>query len=121
MRVYISGAISGRPLEEARFEFQNAQHRLWGAGHEAVNPFYVSPHHSCACPRARGDDGAGSGHEWACYLRGDLAALLGCDAILMLPGWEASHSARLELTVAAAVGLKVMWAEWSDNTAVSRG
>jgi hypothetical protein len=111
VRVYISGAISGRPLDEARDEFKGAQVALWDAGHEVVNPFYVAPHRSCACPSARGDDGAGSGHNWGCYLRGDLAALLDCDAICMLPGWEASHGARLELTVAAAVGLKVLWPE----------
>jgi hypothetical protein len=27
----------------------------------------------------------------------------------MLPGWESSHGARLELTVASAVGLRVWW------------
>jgi hypothetical protein len=34
----------------------------------------------------------------------------------MLPGWEASHGARLELTVASAVGLKVLWPDVSAGT-----
>lgn len=44
---------------------------------------------------------------------GDLRALpsmLGCPEIHLLPGWEASVGARLELSVAAAVGMRVTFA-----------
>lgn len=109
MKIYISGAISGRPLNEARTEFEAEAERLRAAGHTVVNPFDVAPHADCHCPSAHGSSGSGSGHEWACYLRGDLAAMLDCDTILLLPGWEGSHGSRLELTVAAAVGLHVIW------------
>jgi hypothetical protein len=109
VKVYISGAITGLPLSVARDRFAAAAASLAAQGNDVVNPFDVPPHPECACPDAAGGDGAGSGHEWGCYLRGDLAAMLNCDAILMLPGWEASHGARLELAVASAVGLKVLF------------
>jgi hypothetical protein len=117
-RIYVSGAITGRPLDEARKQFEEVCWRLAERGYEPVNPFDVPPHPACDCPipfeEAMGAVGAGGGHDWGCYLRGDLAAMLDCDAIYMLPGWESSHGARLELTVASAVGLKVMWDLPSD-------
>lgn len=109
MKVYISGAISGQPLADAADRFASAASALVFAGHTPVNPFTVPPHAGCSCTGAVNQAGAGGGHEWGCYLRGDLAAMLACDAILMLPGWEASHGARLELQVASAVGLEVLW------------
>lgn len=120
MKVYISGAISGRPLEVARLGFASVAGVLADIGHEPVDPFTVPPHPGCSCPGAVGFEGAGSGHEWGCYLRGDLAAMLGCDAILMLPGWQSSHGARLELQVASAVGLRVFW-EIPTEAVMSRG
>lgn len=107
MKVYISGPIARRPLAEARASFESEAKRLTAMGYDSVNPFDVAPHPACSCPDATGNAGAGDGHLWGCYLRGDLAALLDCDVILMLPGWAASHGARLELQVASAVGLQV--------------
>jgi hypothetical protein len=97
------------PTEETPVTSTDTADRLAADGYVPVNPFDVPPHPACICPEAVSADGAGGGHQWGCYLRGDLAALLGCDAILMLPGWESSHGARLELTVASAVGLRVWW------------
>lgn len=109
MKVYISGPISGRPLAQARREFDEAVLYFMERGDTVVNPFNVAPHHTCTCPDAASDAGAGSSHLWCCYLRGDLAALLDCDAIAMLSGWNQSHGARLELQVASAVGIEVIW------------
>jgi hypothetical protein len=110
VKVYVSGAITGLPLDQARDAFEDAARQLRVMGHDVVNPFDVPPHHPCRCQHATNDqDGVGGNHDWGCYLRSDLAALLGCDAIYMLPKWESSHGARLELQVAAAVGLRVFW------------
>jgi len=43
-------------------------------------------------------------HGW---LRAGLTQLLTCDAVALLPGWEASGGARLEVNVAASLGMKV--------------
>ena len=42
-------------------------------------------------------------------MRHDLALLLGCDAIAMLPGWERSRGAWLERLIAEALGLPVWY------------
>ena len=41
-------------------------------------------------------------------MRVDLAALLTCDAIVLLEGWQQSRGAQLEKTVAEAIGLMVI-------------
>ena len=37
-------------------------------------------------------------------MRADLRALLGCDAVYMLPGWRGSRGATVEHAVAGACG-----------------
>lgn len=101
MKVYVSGAITGLDRIVARRAFTEAASALAAQGHEPVNPFDIPNPPGCPCISLR--------HDWACCLRKDIRVLVDCDAILMLPGWEASHGARLELTVASAVGLKVIW------------
>lgn len=45
---------------------------------------------------------------FAHYMRRDIAALLEVEAIAFLPGWEKSVGARVEYTVARALGLKLL-------------
>ena len=40
-------------------------------------------------------------------MREDIRAMLDCDRIHMLPGWERSRGAVLELTIAHALGFTV--------------
>ena len=112
MKVYVSGAITGLAPEVAREAFAEACRRLSAQGHDPLNPYDIPPSAGCACPGVAPDDQAPAGgkHQWCCYLRGDIEGMLGCDAIYLLPGWERSHGARLELTVASAVGLQVILA-----------
>lgn len=99
--VYISGAIAG--LADAESRFDAAAACLTESGYNTVSPYDVS-----ACANACGESATSDMHLWSCYLRHDIKAMLDCDAIAMLPGWERSHGARLELTVAAACGLTVL-------------
>jgi hypothetical protein len=41
------------------------------------------------------------------YLRDDLKLMLGCDGIVLLPGWTQSKGAKGELAVALQVGMAV--------------
>lgn len=104
LKIYVSGPISGIP-EANRSEFESAADLVRMAGADALIPHDVIPGHEGACPQdtTRGT----SGHSWACHLRADLLAMLGCDGVVMVPGWEWSHGARLEHTVAAATGIPV--------------
>jgi hypothetical protein len=112
MRVYISGPITGSPGAEK--VFQGYENYLATLGFEPVNPFNVAP--ECLQEGAPGRLCHGD-NPWRCHVRADLVAMLQCDMIYMLPGWEGSTGARLELQVAAAVGLKVMF----PNAAITGG
>jgi hypothetical protein len=89
-RIYVSGPMTGIP--DHNFPAFNAEAaRLRALGYEVVNPVDVNPDH---------------GTPWAECLRNDLLALLQCDGIALLPGWESSRGAALELHVARALGFQ---------------
>jgi hypothetical protein len=89
--VYISGKMSGMP--EWNFPaFMAADARLREAGYYTVNPAELNPHDT----------------PWVDCLRKDLRYLTDVDGIAMIPGWENSRGARLELAVAIGLGLFVI-------------
>jgi hypothetical protein len=49
---------------------------------------------------------------YATYIRADMAMLLNCNAIALMPGWEKSRGARFELHVAQLLGHKVLDARY---------
>jgi hypothetical protein len=108
VRVYIAGPIAGHPNgNRAAFAAKALELRV--AGHDVVNPHHVQPwfHHG-DCPVGL-PGGEGAEHTAPCYMRSDLAEMLTCDAIYLLPGWEKSQGARIEFLVAVHVcGLKLM-------------
>ena len=93
MIAYISGPMTGLPGQNYA-AFQAAAERLRARGVQVISPHEITP------------PGVGP-WTWAQHMRVDLAALLTCDVIVMLPGWEGSRGARLEKTVAEALGLLV--------------
>lgn len=113
-RIYISGPIAGHP--DARAKFAAAAMRLRVAGEdngdgtfstvEVVNPFHVDPPEHPGQPCPPGYEGS-EDHRSSCHMRADLRALLDCDVIAMLPGWENSRGAVVELAVAKACGMEV--------------
>jgi hypothetical protein len=90
VKVYISGPMTGYP-EFNYPAFRAAEARLSSLGHEPLNP-------------ARHPEQA----SWADYLRLDLVDVLAADAVAVLPGWECSRGARLEVHVAHALGMTVL-------------
>jgi hypothetical protein len=104
-KVYISGPIAGQPAYKA--VFQSAAQHLRTLGFQVCNPCDVPAwSHEGECPPSYSADELNV-HTAACYLRGDLIALLECDAIFMLSGWENSVGARLEHSVAAHCGIPI--------------
>lgn len=90
MKVYISGPMTG--IEQFNHPaFAAAGEVLRRAGHEVESPHLA--------PKLE---------SWEAYMRYDLALLLKCDAIALLPGWEYSIGASLERLVAVHLGLKVL-------------
>jgi hypothetical protein len=96
LRVYVSGPMTGIPAHNFP-AFERAAGKLRAEGLDVVSPHEL-PHSDCGQPGSI---------PWATYLREDLAAMLTCDAIVLLPGWDCSRGATFELYVATQVGLSV--------------
>lgn len=92
--IYISGPMSGLPNNNHE-AFNEAAAKLRALGYTVVNPVEV-----CADMPA---DAA-----WADHMRRDVAALMGCSHIVMLPGWEISRGAGIEYDTAMGVGIEWM-------------
>lgn len=91
---YISGKISGIPLESARANFDRGERLMLSRGYNVVNPLAMH---------------AGRVLTWQQYMRLDISALVRCDTIYMLTGWHLSKGARLEHTIAKAVGIEIIY------------
>ena len=93
MIAYLSGPMTGLPGQNYA-AFQAAAERLRSQGVQVISPHEIIP------------PGAGP-WSWAQHMRVDLAALLTCDVIVMLPGWETSRGAQVEKAVAEAIAMPV--------------
>jgi hypothetical protein len=114
VKVYISGPITGIP-DSNRVLFAEAGQNLMGYGFEPVNPLEIPKDHPGECIGDEVERITRDGrkvpdysHRYGCYMRADLVALLWCEGILLLPGWELSRGAALEESVARTLGLKRM-------------
>ena len=67
--------------------------RLRAIGHQVVNPAEINPDTTMA---------------WAECMRRDIAELVTCDAIRLLPGWESSNGARLEEHIAMRLCMQII-------------
>jgi hypothetical protein len=90
-RIYIAGPMTGH-LELNFPAFHAAATRIRAMGHDDVIPAEINPD---------------KGMSWKECMRTDIAALVTCDAIHLLPGWEKSKGAMLEAHIAERLELEV--------------
>lgn len=91
--LYLSGPMTGLP--KLNFpDFHAAAARLRALGYSVINPAELNA-------------GPGSKSWYEC-MRTDLKALLDCDAIVLLDGWQQSAGAHLEIHVAHRVGISIL-------------
>ena len=91
-RVYLSGPMSGLPEHNAP-AFNAAATQLRAQGLDIINPAEINTDPSAT---------------WEQCLRKDLAALAGCDCLALLPGWEHSNGAHLELHIAHRLRMHIL-------------
>lgn len=84
-KIYISGPISGLPLETVYNNFTNAEVQLLEQGYEVVNPL---------------NNGLPTNATWEEHMRADLKLLMECDTIYLLKGYKDSKGAMIEYDLA---------------------
>ena len=90
--LYIAGPMTGLP--DLNFPAFHAEaYRLRAMGFEVVNPAEINPDKHLS---------------WLECMRRDIAALVFCDGINLLPGWRWSKGATLEYFVAKRLGLIII-------------
>jgi hypothetical protein len=89
-RLYLAGPMTGLPEFNYPAFFAESE-RLHRLGFHVENP--------AANPEQR---------DWAGYLRVALTQLLTCEAVALLPDWQSSRGACLEVHVAKSLGMPVL-------------
>ena len=91
-RTYLAGPMSGKP-DYNYPAFAETAERLRALGHDVVSPPELNePDESRDLPPLH-------------FLRRDIRALLDCDCIAILDGWEDSIGARCEIAIAITFGM----------------
>lgn len=93
MKLYLAGPMSGYP-DFNYPAFEEARLGLEAAGHEVLCPTDSEQHNDTGKPQA-----------WDWYMRHAVAMVLEAEGVALLPDWEASRGARLEVNVAHALSL----------------
>jgi len=90
-KCYLSGPVSNLPADKVTAQFQAAEIMAQDA-FEVVNPTAnISPD-----------------EDWATAMIKCLQDLIGCQAILLLPGWIDSPGARIERDFAERTGMRIL-------------
>lgn len=104
-RVYIAGPMTGRPNLNAD-AFIRAKGMLHLLGHEPVSPLDLNLASGLISMAHDGTVSEAVGYSRSAALSGDVRALVQCDAIALLSGWQESKEASLEERIARALGLR---------------
>lgn len=89
--LYISGPMSGLP-DYNHPAFNEAARLLRAAGYQVTNPAEK------ALPITA---------TWLQHMRADIRAMMDCDGLAILPGWQNSRGANAEINLAHSLGLDV--------------
>lgn len=104
-KVYISGLISGIPIEKAREKFERAAQIILAGGAEPVNPL---------------ENGLPETAPWELHMAIDIVLLMGCETIYLLPDWEHSRGATLEKNIAELTGKKLIYEQQPRNEEIKQ-
>lgn len=100
--VYISGKITGLSRDTYLAKFKTAEQLLFSMGHTPVNPAAVNDRLPVV--------------PYSAYIEMSITMLRQCNAIYMLADWTESQGAAMELKIAQALGLTVMYEEELEVT-----
>lgn len=95
MKIYLSGKITGLPLEEAISNFEKAEKQLAAEGYKPVNPMQKET--------------VPDPETWEGHMVADIKLLFECDAIFLLSNWTNSRGAMIEKYIAEITGKTVIY------------
>jgi ATPase involved in DNA replication initiation len=95
-KIYISGKITGLPIDEVVVKFKAAEAKIRRFGYQPVNPLRNG------LPREA---------EWADQMGEDVKLLLKSDAIYLIADWQQSEGATLEYLIARQRRMRIFLAE----------
>ena len=103
MKIYIAGPMTGIP-DFNYHAFFEMEHELKQLGHQPENP---ARHDGATAVEAIAAAGSldAPAHSWSWYLKRDIPKLVASDAVVLLPGWQHSRGASLEVHIAQELGL----------------
>ena len=105
MKIYIAGPMSG--IKDWNFPaFFEAEEQLKELGYEVINPAHNDGETLEEALASAGTPERPT-NSWAYYMRRDLPGVLSVDALCVLPDWQKSKGASLEVQVAQALGLPI--------------
>lgn len=90
---YISGKITGLPLEEVKAKFEEAEKEVIKLGYKPINPT---------------KNGVDS-DKWGDHMVEDVKSLNKCEAVYFLSDWEDSAGATVEHIFAVNTGKKMIY------------
>ena len=100
--IYLAGPISTAPTTYERV-FNEAAAELRKDGFTVVNPIEQDTAEELEASRS----GTLTEEQWRVVMRRDIAQVLGCDEIAVLPNWQQSVGASLEVHIAHHLGMPV--------------
>lgn len=114
-KVYIAGPMRGIPVWNFQ-AFDSARDRLLKLGYEVISPADIDRQEWGGDPltnrellqRLESEVAAWGLEEIREVARRDLLAILECDALALLPGWEMSTGSRAEYFLAKWLGLPIL-------------
>lgn len=92
MKIYIAGPITG--TDDYAERFAKAEAILTEKGFEPLNPVTLPHNHD---------------KEWASYMKEAIAAMMTCEAVIFLNGWEESAGARVERQLAIQLNFNIFY------------
>lgn len=110
-KVYISGAMTD--IEDMnRPAFKKAQEKLISLNFDVVNPhnlFTEKEVHDINEKVKKGE--LNKDEAWCYFMKRDIENLMKCEFVAVLPYWETSRGANLELALAKAVKMPIVQAD----------
>ena len=113
--IYICGPMAGYP-DLNRAAFDEAAALIEARGDRPLVPHDVGVReHAGPCPAVYDTPAAQGDHDGGCYLRADLAFMVHCDSLYVLPGWSRSRGAQIEVLLARLLRIPIEHAAGAEQ------